>query len=137
MKRPAAGAALALLLLSGAATAQRFIADSKHQGDGKMDIVIAETERGARTSLLDIRIGTVGSSVGSSFFIVCSLRVLARQRGDHRHIAKLEFGGARPQLLVGFLDRADEAPERIDARLAGQKVIDLEQFAPICDLPKQ
>lgn len=133
LARRARIAATIALLLPGLAAAQLFSADSKRQGDGKMDIVIAETERNARSSLLEIRIGTVGSSVGSSFFIVCSMRELARVRGGFRHVAKLEFGGTRPQMLVGFLDRADEAPERIDPRLAGQKVIDLDQFAPICD----
>jgi hypothetical protein len=132
-----AGLALAFAAAQTAAAADLFLADSKRMGDGKMDIVIAETERGARTSLLDIRIGKVGSSVGSSFFIACSLRDLARVRGGFRHVAKLEFGGARPQMLVGFLERADEAPTALDLRLAGQAVIDLEQFAPICDLPSK
>ncbi len=128
--------AAVLLCLPGLAMAQLFQADSKRIGDGKMDIVIAETERGARSSLLEIRIGKVGSSVGSSFFIACSLRELARQRGGFRHIAKLEFGAARPQMLVGFLQRADEPPENLDPRLVGQKAVDLEQFGPICDLNK-
>lgn len=135
--RRLAGLALALAAARTAAAAGLFVADSKRIGDGKMDIVIAETERGARTSLLDIRIGKAGSSVGSSFFIVCSLRELARQRGGFRHVAKLEFGGAKPQMLVGFLERANEAPAALDPRLAGQAVVDLEQFAPICDLPKK
>lgn len=130
-------ALLAALACSGAAAAELYSADSKRQGDGTMDIVIAETERAARSSLLEIRIGKVGSSVGSSFFIACSLRELAKARGGFRHVAKLEFGGARPQMLVGFLAAPDEAPETIDRRLAGQRVLDLEQFAPICDLPKQ
>ena len=69
--------------------------------------------------------------------IACSLRELARSRGGFRHVAKLEFGGAKPQMLVAFLERADESPERIDPRLAGQQVIDLEQFAPICDMAKR
>lgn len=130
-------AGLLATLLPLSAAAQSFVADSKRLGDGRMDIVITETERGARTSLLEIRIGRIGSSVGSSFFIVCSLRDLARQRGGFRHVAKLEFGGTRPQMLVGFLERADEAPERLDPRLVGQPVIDLEQFAPICDLQQK
>ena len=135
--RRLAGLALAFAAAHSAAAADLFLADSKRMGDGKMDIVIAETERGVRTSLLEIRIGKVGSSVGSSFFIACSLRDLARQRGGFRHVAKLEFGGARPQMLVGFLERADEVPTALDPRLAGQAVTDLEQFAPICDLPKK
>ena len=40
-------------------------------------------------------------------------------------------------MLVGFLERADEAAAALDPRLAGQTVIDLEQFAPICDLPQK
>jgi hypothetical protein len=135
--RRLAGLALAFVAAHSAAATDLFLADSKRKGEGKMDIVIVETERGARTSLLEIRIGTVGSSVGSSFFIACSLRELARQRGGFRHVAKLEFGGAKPQMLVGFLHRADEAPTALDPRLAGQAAIDLEQFAPICDLPKK
>ena len=128
---------MAFAAAQSVAAADLFLADSKRMGDGKMDIVIAETERGARTSLLDIRIGKVGSSVGSSFFIACSLRDLARQRGGFRHVAKLEFGGAMPQMLVGFLERADEAPTALDPRLACQAVIDLEQVGPICDRPKK
>lgn len=136
MKAVATGLALALAMFAGPGEAQLFLSDSKRGGDGKMDIVIAETERSARTSLLDIRIGKIGSSVGSSFFIACSLRELAKARGGYRHVAKLEFGGARPRMLVGFLERADQAPESIDQRLAGQPAIDLEQFAPICDQMK-
>lgn len=132
--RRLAGLLLALASALAGAAGELYLADSKLGGDGKMDIVIAETERHARSSLLDIRIGKTGSSVGSSFFIVCSLRQLARQRGSFRHVAKREFGGARPQMLVGFLAAADEAPEGIDPRLAGQAVIDLDQFAPICDM---
>ncbi len=98
-----------------------------------MDIVVSESERGPRTSTLDIKIKSVGSSVGSSFFIVCSLRALARQRGAFRHIVKLDEQPGRGQMLVGFLDSADEAPQGIDARFAGQRAIDLEQFAPICE----
>jgi hypothetical protein len=135
--RLCAGLLAALVAVPTALAAELFLADSKRLGDGRMDIVIAETERGARTSLLDIRIGKIGSSVGSSFFIVCSLRDLARQRGGFRHIAKLEFGGARQQMLVGFLDRADEPPGAIDPRLADQPAIDLDQFAPICDMQKK
>lgn len=135
--RRLAGLALACVAAPTLAAGKLFIADSKHPGDARMDIVIAETERMARSSLLEIRIGKVGSSVGSSFFIVCSLRDLARQRGGFRHIAKLEFGGARQQMLVGFLDRADEPPGAIDPRLADQPAIDLDQFAPICDMQKK
>jgi hypothetical protein len=122
---------LTLLALPG--LAQGFRSDSARFGNPKMHIVITETERRARTSVLDIEIKAVGSSVGSSFFIVCSLRDLARTRGNHRYIVKIEEQPRRGQMLVGFLKTADEAPERLDARFAGQKVIDVEYFAPICD----
>jgi hypothetical protein len=115
------------------AAAEGFRADSKLLGNPKMDIVIIETAREARTSVLDIQIKAVGSSVGSSFFIVCSLRDLARQRGGFRHVVKVEEQPRRGQMLVGFLADANEAPEALDARFAGQKAIDLEQFSPICD----
>lgn len=59
---------LTLLALPG--LAQGFRSDSKRFGNPKMDIVITETERHARTSVVDIEIKAVGSSVGSSFFIV-------------------------------------------------------------------
>ena len=36
-------------------------------------------------------------------------------------------------MLVGFLTSAGEPPEILDAEFAGAGVIDLEQFAPICD----
>jgi hypothetical protein len=113
-----------------------FQSDSKRFGNPKMDIVITEVARQPRTSELDIRVKAIGSSVGSSFFIACSLRDLARQRGGFRHVAKVEETPRRGQMLVGFLHSPGEAPETLDARLSGQPVIDLEQFAPICDTMK-
>lgn len=131
------GAVLALSMVAGlAAAAEGFRSDSKRFGNPKMDIVITESARQARTSVLDIRINSVGSSVGSSFFIVCSLRDLARQRGNYRHVVKVEEKPRRNQMLVGFLDDAGEPAEKLDARFAGQHVIDLEQFAPICEQMK-
>lgn len=47
-----------------------------------MDIVITEIEQNPRTSVLDIRVNTVGSSSGSSFFIACSLSDLAPGGGN-------------------------------------------------------
>jgi hypothetical protein len=35
-------------------------------------------------------------------------------------------------MLIGFLTSATELPERLDSRLAGQPVIDLEYVLPIC-----
>ncbi|TRZ56490.1 MAG: hypothetical protein D4S02_15455 [Rhodocyclaceae bacterium] len=127
---------LSLVATSVASRADGFVSDSKRLGNSRMDIVMTESARGARTSVIDITIKSVGSSVGSSFFIACSLRTLARQRGGFRHIVKLEEQPGRNQMLVGFLDTADEAPERIDPRFAGQRAIDVEQFAPICEQMK-
>ncbi len=97
-----------------------------------MDIVVAELERLPRVSVLDIRIKSVGSSVGASFFLLCSVRQLARLRGGFRYIAKVEGQPPGGRMVVGFLNGPDEAPATLDGRLTGQRAIDLEQFAPIC-----
>jgi len=114
-----------------------FEAHSDGLGGGKMDIVIRETERRPRASVLDIEIRQIGSSVGSSFFLLCSVRSLARLRGGFRHIVKLEEHPKRGQMLIGFLNSADEPPGNADPafRAAGgaAQVAELEQFAPICD----
>lgn len=126
-------AIIAVALHPPLVAAENFRSDSKSFGNTKMDIVMTETERRARTSIVDIQITTIGSSVGSSFFLLCSLGNLARQRGHYRYIVKLEDYPHRNQMLVGFLTRSDEPPEQLDSRLAGQPTIDLEYFAPICD----
>lgn len=135
MRRPLTALAL-LALAASTAHAQLFRSDSRRFGNPKMDIVLAEIERHPRTSVLAVEIRAVGSSVGSSFFIACSLRELARQRGGFRYIAKAEERPQRGQMLVGFLRSAGESPESLDPRLAGQPAIELEQFAPICDQMK-
>lgn len=98
-----------------------------------MDIVVTETERQLRTSVVEIQVKAIGSSVGSSFFLACSLRDLAHQRGNYRYIVKVEEQPQRNHMLIGFLQSATEKPEQLDLRLVGQQVIDLQQFAPICD----
>jgi hypothetical protein len=120
-------------MLSSPVTAQSFRSDSKRFGNSKMDIVITETERQARTSVVDIHITAIGSSVGSSFFLLCGMRDLAKERGNYRYITKAEEQPRRNQMLIGFLTSAAEPPERLDPRLASQPVIDLDYFAPICD----
>jgi hypothetical protein len=128
----------ALVLFSAAAAAQTplFESDSKRFGNPKMDIVVAEIERRPRVSVLDIRIKAIGSSVGSSFFLLCSVRDLARQRGNYRYISKVEKN-ADGHMLIGFLKHAGEPSESLGPEFAaaGGAVteIDLEQFAPICD----
>ena len=126
-------AILSFFIFTHPCAAGNFQTDSKRFSNTKMDIVITEVDRRPRTSVLDIKIKAIGSSVGSSFFIVCSLRDLAALRGGFRHIVKIEEKPGRGQMLVGFLKSVDESPEILDAQFAGAKVIDLEQFAPICD----
>lgn len=132
---------VALLLLTGTASAQAplFESDSKRFGNPKMDIVVTEVERRPRVSVLDIRIKAVGSSVGSSFFLLCSVRELARQRGNFRYISKIE-DPSKGRTLIGFLQYAGEpvanfGPEFEAAEVASKRAIeiDLEQFAPICE----
>jgi len=134
----AANVAVAICLpLTLPAHGQLFEADSKRQGAGKMDIVIRETERRPAVSVLSIEIKAVGSSVGSSFFILCSIRQLARQRGGYRYIVKIERHGKPALMTVGFLLSRDDAPEKLGPEFAisspTPEVIDLEKFAPICD----
>ncbi|MBI5634212.1 MAG: hypothetical protein HZA15_12130 [Nitrospirae bacterium] len=129
-------AILVLFTLSPPCAAGNFQSDSKRLSNSKMDIVITEIDRRPRTSVLDIKVKAIGSSVGSSFFIVCSLRDLAKQRGGFRYIVKIEERPGRGQMLVGFLISAEEPPEILDVQFAGATVVDLEQFAPICDTMK-
>ena len=131
-----------MVLLAGVQTAhsQLFEADSKRGGQSKMDIVVREVERRDHSSVMDITITKVGSSVGSSFFLLCSLRKLAQLRGSYRYIVKIEETPKREQILVGFL-RTPEVPlSEIDPAFAGldarTAIIDLDQFAEICDLSK-
>ncbi|MFO1344985.1 MAG: hypothetical protein U1E85_01690 [Rhodocyclaceae bacterium] len=127
---------IVVLLMANVAAAQTplFESDSKRFGNPKMDIVVAEVERRPRISVLDIRIKAIGSSVGSSFFLLCSVRDLARQRGNFRYISKIE-GNRR--MLIGFLQHAGEPAANLGQEFAEPGVaateIDLDQFASICD----
>jgi hypothetical protein len=104
-------ASLAILIVAlPDARGQLFEADSKQLASSKMDIVLKEIERRPRASVVEIKITSVGSSVGSSFFILCSLRQLAKLRGPYRYIVKLEEQPKRNQMLVGFLGDAEESP---------------------------
>ena len=129
---------IVVLLMANVAAAQTplFESDSKRFGNPKMDIVVAEVERRPRISVLDIRIKAIGSSVGSSFFLLCSIRDLARQRGNFRYISKIETN-ADGRMLIGFLQHAGEPAANLGQEFAaagsGAREIDLEQFAPICD----
>jgi hypothetical protein len=104
-----AGTACALLALAAAHALGQprplFEAHSAGLGGGKMDISIREIERRPRASVLDIEIRQVGSSVGSSFFLLCSIRKFDRERGGSGHIVKLEETPRRGQMLIGFLNQ--------------------------------
>ena len=125
------------LLLAAPAYGQLFESDSKRLGDGRMDIVVREIDRRPRTSVLQIDIKKIGSSVGSSFFLLCSVRRLAILRGNYRYIVKVEEQPKPGQMIVGFLREASEYPPTLGAEFKSvdrtNGVIDLEQFAPICD----
>jgi hypothetical protein len=119
----------------------RQLATSKAEsGRSTMDIDITEVERRPRASLLTIDVKTPGSSVGSSFFLLCSIRELARQRGGYRYLVKIEKPGKTTQILAGFLESRNEDPrqagEEFRAIRTPDDVIDLQEFAPICDVMK-
>jgi hypothetical protein len=122
------------------AQGQLFEADSKRFSAAKMDILVKEIERRERSSVIQIDIRSVGSSVGSSFFLLCSLRQLALERGGFRHIVKIEEYPKHGQMLIGFLLSADEDPARLgpEFRALSERaaVIGLEQFAEICSQMK-
>ena len=129
-----------LVVAVPAARGQLFEADSKRFGNSKMDIILKEIERRPHASVVEIKINSVGSSVGSSFFILCSVRQLARLRGPYRFVVKLEDQPKRGQMLIGFLRSAGESPASAGPEFSGlggeNSVIDLDQFAPICDSMK-
>jgi len=131
-----------LVVLAGiqAAHGQLFEADSKRYGNSKMDIVIREIERRQQSSVIDIEMTSVGSSVGSSFFLLCSIRRLAQIRGDYRYIVKLEDRPKRGQMLIGFLHDSGEKLSNVGPEFAEvdahATVLDLDQFAELCALTK-
>jgi hypothetical protein len=130
---------LAVVVLPQALAQPRplFESHSAGLGGGKMDISIREIERRPRASVLDIEVRQIGSSVGSSFFLLCSVRKLDRARGGTGHIVKLEETPKRGQMLIGFLKSADEPPGNADPAFAAAgaraQVVELEQFGAICD----
>ncbi len=123
--------------LAAPAHGQLFESDSKRFGNSKMDIVVKEIERRQRASVVQIDIKSIGSSVGSSFFLLCSIRQLALERGGFRYIVKIEERPKPGQMIVGFLREASENPLTLGAEFKSADqtngVIDLDQFAPICD----
>jgi len=76
--------------------------------------------------------------VGSSFFILCSVRELARQRGASPYVVKIEEHRNKPyDMIVGFLASPDEDPAGLGPEFAAlparPAVIDLGRVARICD----
>ncbi|MBI5816195.1 MAG: hypothetical protein HZB29_11375 [Nitrospinae bacterium] len=134
--------AVAFILLAAASGQgeRLFEADSKTSGNSKMDIIIKETERRPQVSVIEIKINNAGSSVGSSFFLLCSIRKLAIERGQYHYIVKLEEIPKRHMMTIAFLERPDEdisgAGPEFTGITPGKGVIDLEQFAPICGMMK-
>jgi len=103
----------------------------------QIDITVREVERRPRSSVIRIEVRKAGSSVGHSFFILCSIRKLAIARGAGRYIATLEDYGSRDDTLVAFLRSEQERPADADPDFASStrtKIADLELFAPICDV---
>jgi hypothetical protein len=127
-------------LLATPAHGQLFESDSKRFGNSKMDVVVKEIDRRERSSVIQIDIKSIGSSVGSSFFLLCSIRQLARQRGNFRFIVKIEDQPKPGQMIVGFLREANEDPAALGVEFKTvsktEATIDLEEFAPICDAMK-
>lgn len=128
------------LSLAAPARGQLFESDSKRFGASKMDIVVKEIDRRQRTSVLAVTIKQVGSSVGSSFFLLCSIRQLAIERGNYRYIVKIEEKPRPGQMIVGFLREAGEDPSAFGGEFKNldktKATIDLAEFAPICDAMK-
>ena len=118
------------------AKGQLFESESKKLGGSKMDIIVKEIERRERSSVVETKINAIGSSVGSSFFLLCGLRRLALERGGYRYIVRIEELPKRGQMLVGFLRSPDERLASLGKELskiaAKDAVTDLEQFAEIC-----
>lgn len=127
---------IAIALRTTPVWSQLFESDSKRFGNSKMDIRVTEIERRERSSVIQIDIKSAGSSVGGSFFLLCSIRDLALERGGYRHIVKIEEYPKPGQMLIGFLRSGEEnlatlGPEfkKISGREA---VIDLDKFAELC-----
>jgi hypothetical protein len=138
--RQSAASLILILFFAAPAPAQLFESDSKRFGNSRMDIVVREIDRRARSSVIQIDIKAIGSSVGSSFFLLCSIRQLARQRGNFRFIVKIEGQPKPGQMIVGFLRAANEDPAALGVEFTAlgknNETIDLEEFAPICDAMK-
>jgi hypothetical protein len=143
--KPGWRAAVTALLLPSClacaiASADAALLTSNSTGDQKRTdgttwkVTVTEIERQPRLSILRITHDGRLPSVGSSFFIACTVLSLARKRG-FRFVAQLEDPGT---MKIGFLDKLDDDPARMLGRefagLPAGRKYDAEQFAPICDL---
>jgi hypothetical protein len=93
---------------------------------------LREVERRPRSSVLQLDIKNIGSSVGSSMTIACMMARLAEERGGYRYLVKVDSRSANPnQMLVGFAHKPNEKPQSIDPELpASAMEVDLEVFGP-------
>jgi hypothetical protein len=128
-----------VLVTTGAGATGLFEARSRPPGGGAMDIVVREVERRPRASVIEVEINARGSSVGGSFFVMCSLRRLALERGNYHHIVKRDDQPRPGQMLVGFLRGATDEPSQAGPEFQGlgaANVLALDQFAQICAAAK-
>ena len=128
--------ALSPAFASGALLYANSTGEQRRSDGSTWKVTVIETKRADRYSVLRISHEGRLPSVGSSFFIACSVLNLARQRGVH-FVAQLETSAT---LKVGFLDSLEDDPAKVVgadfANLPRERKYDAEQFAPICDLSK-
>jgi len=104
-----------VLFIQGTAHAGLWSADSNEFGKSNIDLSLKEVERRPKSSVVQIDIKKIGSSVGSSMLIACMIHQLADERGGYRYIVKLdERPNNRGQMLIGFMRNGDEKPKSLD-----------------------
>ena len=136
-------------LLAGCATsapdlpkAELWSASTKEFGERKMDISLKEVQRRLRSSVVQVDIKKLGSSLGSSMMIACMINQLADVRGGYRYIIKLDDRAENSsQMLIGFMRSAEEKPRSIDEEFPEvMSVIDLtelgEELRKVCGAKK-
>jgi len=123
---------LCVLSLQVLAAPALWSSSSKDFGESRSDFILREVERRPRSSLLQLEIREIGSSVGSSMIIACMMARLAEERGGYRYLIKVDSLPSHPdQMLVGFSHQPGENPQSIDANLpASAPEVDLDNFGP-------
>lgn len=123
-------AGLCLVSLQVPAASTSWTSNSKDFGESRSDFTLREIERRPRSSILQLEIKNIGSSVGSSMIIACMMARLAEERGGYRYLVKVDSLPANPsQMLVGFSNKPNEKPQSIDPELPTSAMeVDLEVF---------